>query len=86
MTCPPTSGRPSAGATAGGVTIQPIAFLIVKDGNVQLVQLAGENNTAERAMNLVPDVVDKISGLFSKNTSEPLTSRNPPPRPRNKLG
>ena len=38
----------------------------MKDGNVQLVQLASENNTAERAMNLVPDVVDRISGMISK--------------------
>ena len=64
----PTDKREAfGGATAGGVTIQPIAFLVVRDGNVQLVQLAGENNTAERAMNLVPDVVDKISGLFSRS-------------------
>ena len=62
----PTNKREAfGGATAGGVTIQPIAFLIVKDGNVQLVQLAGENNTAERAMNMVPDVVDKISGIIA---------------------
>ena len=75
----PTNKREAfGGATAGGVTIQPIAFLIVKDGNVQLVQLAGENNTAERAMNLVPDVVDKISGLFSKNTAEPHHKPEPP--------
>ena len=63
----PTDKREAfGGATAGGVTIQPIAFLVVKDGNVQLVQLASENNTAERAMNLVPDVVDRISGMISK--------------------
>ena len=71
----PTNKREAfGGATAGGVTIQPIAFLIVKDGNVQLVQLAGENNTAERAMNLVPDVVDKVTSLFQKEDrkEEPL--------------
>ena len=69
------------GGTAGGVTIHPIAFLIIKDGNVQLVQLAGENNTAERAMNMVPDVVDKISGLFAKNTPEPARRAEPPRKP-----
>ncbi len=64
----PTDKREAfGGATAGGVTIQPIAFLVVKDGAVQLVQLASENNTAERAMNLVPDVVDKISGIIGKS-------------------
>ena len=38
----PTNKREAFGGagTAGGVTIHPIAFLIIKDGNV-LVQLAG---------------------------------------------
>ena len=67
----PTDKREAfGGATAGGVTIQPIAFLVVKDGAVQLVQLASENNTAERAMNLVPDVVDKISGIIGKSPAQ----------------
>ena len=62
----PTNKREAfGGATAGGVTIQPIAFLIVKDGNVQLVHLAGENNTAARAMNRVPEVVDKTCGMMA---------------------
>ena len=81
-TVPDNKREAFGGATAGGVTIQPIAFLIVKDGNVQLVQLAGENNTAERAMNLVPDVVDKISGLFSKNTAEPHHKPEPTAAPQ----
>lgn len=83
----PTNKREAfGGATAGGVTIQPIAFLIVKDGNVQLVQLAGENNTAERAMNLVPDVVTRSRGCSPRTPRNPITSRNPPLHPRNKLG
>ena len=73
----PTEKREAfGGATAGGVTIQPIAFLVVKDGSVQLVQLASENNTAERAMNLVPDVVDKISGIFAGNKTKTSEKNN----------
>lgn len=62
----PTEKKDSfGGGTAGGVTIQPIAFLVIKDGNVQLIQLASPNNTAERAINMVPDVVDKITGIIA---------------------
>lgn len=73
----PTDKREAfGGATAGGVTIQPIAFLVVKDGTVQLVQLASANNTAERAMNMVPEVVDKISGIIGK---APVKKKSPEP-------
>ena len=59
------------GGSGGGVTVQPIAFLVVKDGHVQLLQLAEKGNTADRALNLVPEVFDKVSGLFSKDKNAP---------------
>ncbi len=59
-----------AGGSGGGVTVQPIAFLVVREGKVQLLQLADKNNTAERALNLVPEVMDKVSELFAKAKTE----------------
>ena len=32
-------------------------------------------------MNMVPDVVDKISGLFANNTPEPARRAEPPRKP-----
>lgn len=62
----PTEKKDSfGGGTGGGVSIQPIAFLVVKDGAVQLLQLASPNNSAERAINMVPDVMDKITGIIA---------------------
>lgn len=58
------------GASGGGVTIQPLGFLVVKEDGVQLLQLAGQNNTADRIVNMVPDVVDKVTGFFSKTGGE----------------
>ena len=54
------------GGTGGGVTIQPVAFLIIKGENVRMIQLADKNNVAERVANMVPDAIDTISGIFSK--------------------
>ena len=66
----PTNKREAfGGATAGGVTIQPIAFLIVKDGNVRTVQLADPSSTVDRALNMLPELVDKLSGMLGKKES-----------------
>lgn len=54
------------GGGGAGVTINPVAFLIVKDGDVSVRQISGLNNPAERVINLVPEMFDKVSGLVSK--------------------
>ncbi|MEG0571060.1 MAG: GerW family sporulation protein [Oscillospiraceae bacterium] len=53
------------GASGAGVSIQPLAFLVVSGGEVKILQLATNENTADRMVNIVPDVIDKISSLFS---------------------
>jgi len=48
--------------TGTGVTISPVAFLIVKDGNVKLMSVTeAPGNTLDRAIDLVPEVMDKVS-------------------------
>ncbi len=63
----PTS-KPSApfgGGSGGGVTIQPLAFLVISKGNVQLMQIQTADNTADRIVNMVPGVIDKVNGIIS---------------------
>lgn len=78
----PTSkvGDPFGGGAGGGVTVHPLAFLIVKDGKVDLLQVNENKNTADRVVGMMPDMVDKISGLFSKfskTPAEPEPEANP---------
>jgi len=48
--------------TGTGVTISPVAFLIVKDGNVKLMSVTeAPVNTLDRVVDLVPEVMDKVS-------------------------
>lgn len=55
------------GGAGAGVTIQPIAFIVVKDKEVKLLQMNVNGNVATGIVNMVPDMVDKISGMISKN-------------------
>ena len=54
------------GAGGAGITINPVAFLVLKDSEVTLKHITSNDNAAERLVNMVPDVIDKISGTVSK--------------------
>ena len=55
------------GGAGGGVTVQPIAFLVIQNGQVELMQIQEGRTAAEKAINMVPDVVDKITNLIKKD-------------------
>ena len=54
------------GGSGAGVNIQPVAFLVVKDGCVRTIQLADGSNTSDRALTMLPELVDKVSALLKK--------------------
>ncbi|MCL2089011.1 MAG: GerW family sporulation protein [Oscillospiraceae bacterium] len=56
------------GGVGTGVTMQPIAFLVITDGDVKLLQL-GEPpaSTADRVVSAVPELLEKLGGLFKKD-------------------
>lgn len=54
------------GVTGGGVTIQPLAFLVVRGEKVELLQMQTADNTGDRIVNAVPVVLDKIIDLIPK--------------------
>ena len=54
------------GGSGAGVNIQPVAFLVVKDCCVHTIQLADGSNTVDRALTMLPELVDKVSALLKK--------------------
>ena len=68
----PTSkpSTPFGGGSGGGVTISPLAFLVVKNGDVSLLQIQTADTTADRVVNMVPGVLDKVSGFISKKQNK----------------
>jgi sporulation protein YtfJ len=55
------------GGSGAGASISPIAFIIVSNGNVKLLQITSSSSVADNAISLVPELFDKITGLFGKN-------------------
>lgn len=61
--------NPFGGGAGGGVKIVPIAFLVVKDGNVRMLPVAAPaNTTADRIVEQVPDVLDKVAAFIDSRT------------------
>ncbi len=59
------------GGAGGGVKVTPICFLIVKDGAVRMMPVAAPaNTTADRIVEQVPDVLDKIAAFIDSRTEK----------------
>ena len=58
------------GGSGAGVTIQPVAFLTVYQGDVRLVSVDREEGTADKLVSMIPDVLKKAKGVFKKDKSE----------------
>jgi sporulation protein YtfJ len=57
--------NPFGGGVGAGVKVIPVAFLIIKDGNVRMLPVAAPaNTTADRIVELVPDTLDKITAFI----------------------
>ena len=54
------------GGSGAGVNIQPVAFLEVKDGCERPIQLSAGSHTIDRALTMLPELVDKVSALLKK--------------------
>ena len=58
------------GGGGAGVTITPVAFLVINDGEVTLKHITAYDNAAERVVNLVPEMFDKVTGLVKKTKKD----------------
>ena len=58
------------GGGGAGVTITPVAFLVSSDGEVTLKHITAYDNAAERVVNLVPEMFDKVNSVISKSKKE----------------
>ncbi len=58
---------PFGGGSGAGVSVQPVGFLVVGNGQIRLLPV-DSNAVIERVIDTVPDLIDKISGMF-KNKS-----------------
>lgn len=59
---------PFGGGSGAGVTVKPVAFLVVKEDCVRLLPV-DHDSTCDRIVDTVPQIVDMIKDLFKKSSS-----------------
>lgn len=62
-----TEKTPFGGGAGGAVTITPVAFLVISNGDVRMLQVSTAVNTADRVVDMVPQVVDKVQELIANH-------------------
>lgn len=63
------------GGTGAGVTIVPVGFLIVRGASVKLLPVAPPpDGTLDRVVDMVPDLVDKVTDFVEKQQEKKSTT------------
>lgn len=63
----PDSDNAFGGGGGAGVNLTPVAFLVVKGDTVKLMPVApAPGSTVDRVVEMVPEVIDKITGFIEK--------------------
>ena len=55
------------GGSGAGITINPVGFLTVNRGEVKMIGVGENDGTLDKALAMVPDVFDKVTGFFKKD-------------------
>ena len=57
-----------AGGSAGAISIQPVAFVVVENGETRLMSLDNSINMVDNILAVTPKVIEKIQKLSKENT------------------
>ena len=64
---------PFGGGSGAGVHISPVGFLVMKDGNARVLNVNGIN-VIDRAVDMIPDIINKIEGIINKKMDKEAKS------------
>ena len=70
----PSKAQPAGGLFAGGsgagITVAPVAFLSIHQGNVRVIQIEPYFSPVDRALEKIPDIADMLGSLFNRKKEE----------------
>lgn len=58
------------GGGGAGVTVTPVAFLVVQNSNVKMLNVDLKPTSLDRAVDLVPDMFDRVVSTINKFTGK----------------
>lgn len=60
---------PFGGGAGAGVSIHPVAFLVIQDKNVKLMSV-DHDSCIDKLLDYVPDLIQKMNDMFNKNIQQ----------------
>lgn len=57
------------GGGGGGITISPVAFIVIQNDKVRMMQIDNYTSSADRAIAMIPELVDQVSQLLKSKES-----------------
>ena len=54
------------GGSGAGVSITPVAFLSIKEGDIRVLSVEPDETVIDRALQSVPTVIEKLSNMFKR--------------------
>ena len=60
----------AGGGVGGGVKVTPEAFLVINSGNVRLIPVGGTSTPLDKAIDMIPGLIDKVNTMFIKKNAD----------------
>ena len=58
------------GAGGGGISITPVAFIVIQNGKCRMMQINNYTSSADRAIAMIPELVDKLTELVTAKSED----------------
>ena len=65
------------GAGGGGISITPVAFIVIENGKCRMMQINTYTSSADRAIAMIPELVDKLTELITAKKDEEAKDATP---------
>ena len=65
------------GAGGGGISITPVAFIVIENGKCRMMQINNYTSSADRAIAMIPELVDKLTELITAKKDEEANDATP---------
>ena len=70
--------NPFGGGAGAGVKMEPVAFIVIRDGNVRLLNIGGgEPSLLDKIVDMAPDFVNKVADAVQKKKAESAAPAEP---------
>lgn len=53
------------GGGGGGMTVTPVAFVVISNSNVRVINVNSSETALDKAVGIIPELVDKIKEIFT---------------------